>query len=309
MKQLKTNKKSWNQTELNTLYKYFMYQLDFIHEMIPTRTIGAISKKISNISIDIYEVNVVCKALRTYIDVNNVTQTRFWEISKDYNLEVSQATLSKAMNFGDTLNQFSLGRIARIIELDTNCVIETKKFNNIQGDLFSEIEEVKIVSETNEGEIIDEIIEVNNTPITTNIQEQLYTIGDSIKQIVNENNELKETKEFLINELKVSDDRLTSKKDELIKNKVKVSEITLNLERTKALNINLQYKIDELIHKDVINHELIEKVNERDVKLSNLIDDYNLVIEDNAKLIVENEDLKKEIERVKGGLFSFFKKK
>ena len=162
MKQLKTNKKSWNQTELNTLYKYFMYQLDFIHEMIPTRTIGAISKKISNMSIDIYEVNVVCKALRTYIDVNNVTQTRFWEISKDYNLEVSQATLSKAMNFGDTLNQFSLGRIARIIELDTNCVIETKKFNNIQGDLFSEIEEVKIVSETNEDEIIEQFLSDNN---------------------------------------------------------------------------------------------------------------------------------------------------
>lgn len=306
MKQLKTNKKSWNKTELNALYKYFMYPLDFTQQMIPTRTKGAISRKISDISIDVYDMNVVCKALRTYISVNGITQTRFWEISKDYDLEVSQATLSKAMNFGETLNQFSLGRIARVIELDSNCIIETKKFNDIQGDLFSEVNEPEMVIKTNETENETVII---NTPIVTNIQEQLYTIGDSIKQIVNENNELKETKEFLVNELKISDDRLTSKKEELSKNEAKVSEITINLERANALNKNLQHKIDELVHKDVINHELIEKVNERDVELFNLKTDYNLTIEDNAKLVVENEDLKKEIERLKGGLFGFFKKK
>lgn len=304
MKQLKTNKKSWNKTELNSLYKYFMYPLDFIHQMIPTRTKGAISRKISDISIDVYDMNVVCKALRTYITVNRITQTRFWEISKEYDLEVSQATLSKAMNFGETLNQFSLGRIARIIELDSNCIIETKKFNDVQGDLFSEVSEPETVAKTNETEAV-----IINTPIVSNIQEQLYTIGDSIKQIVNENNELKETKEFLVNELKISDDRLTSKKEELSKNEAKVSEITINLERANALNKNLQYKIDELVHKDVINHELIEKVNERDVELVNLKTDYNLTIEDNAKLVIENEDLKKEIERIKGGLFGFFKKK
>lgn len=304
MKQLKTNKKSWNKTELNSLYKYFMYPLDFIHQMIPTRTKGAISRKISDISIDVYDINVVCKALRTYITVNRITQTRFWEISKEYDLEVSQATLSKAMNFGETLNQFSLGRIARIIELDSNCIIETKKFNDVQGDLFSEVSEPETVAKTNETEAV-----IINTPIVSNIQEQLYTIGDSIKQIVNENNELKETKEFLVNELKISDDRLTSKKEELSKNEAKVSEITINLERANALNKNLQYKIDELVHKDVINHELIEKVNERDVELVNLKTDYNLTIEDNAKLVIENEDLKKEIERIKGGLFGFFKKK
>lgn len=306
MKQLKTNKKSWNKTELNSLYKYFMYPLDFIHQMIPTRTKGAISRKISDISIDVYDINVVCKALRTYITVNRITQTRFWEISKEYDLEVSQATLSKAMNFGETLNQFSLGRIARVIELDSNCIIETKKFNDVQGDLFSEVSEPETVAKTNETETEAVII---NTPIVSNIQEQLYTIGDSIKQIVNENNELKETKEFLVNELKISDDRLTSKKEELSKNEAKVSEITINLERANALNKNLQYKIDELVHKDVINHELIEKVNERDVELVNLKTDYNLTIEDNAKLVIENEDLKKEIERIKGGLFGFFKKK
>jgi hypothetical protein len=306
MKQLKTNKKSWNKTELNSLYKYFMYPLDFIHQMIPTRTKGAISRKISDISIDVYDMNVVCKALRTYITVNRITQTRFWEISKEYDLEVSQATLSKAMNFGETLNQFSLGRIARVIELDSNCIIETKKFNDVQGDLFSEVSEPETVAKTNETETEAVII---NTPIVSNIQEQLYTIGDSIKQIVNENNELKETKEFLVNELKISDDRLTSKKEELSKNEAKVSEITINLERANALNKNLQYKIDELVHKDVINHELIEKVNERDVELVNLKTDYNLTIEDNAKLVIENEDLKKEIERIKGGLFGFFKKK
>jgi hypothetical protein len=308
MKQLKTNKKSWNKTELNSLYKYFMHPLDFTHQMIPTRTKGAISRKISDISIDIYDINVVCKALRTYISVNNITQTRFWEISKEYDLEVSQATLSKAMNLGETLNQFSLGRIARVIELDSNCIIETKKFNDIQGDLFSEVNEPEMVVNNNETENEEETVNIN-TPIATNIQEQLYTIGDSIKQIVNENNELKETKEFLVNELKISDDRLTSKKEELSKNEAKVSEITLNLERSNALNKNLQYKIDELIHKDVINHELIEKVNERDVKLSILKTDYDLTIEDNAKLVIENEDLKKEIERIKGGLFGFFKKK
>ena len=306
MKQLKTNKKSWNKTELNSLYKYFMYPLDFIHQMIPTRTKGAISRKISDISIDVYDMNVVCKALRTYITVNRITQTRFWEISKEYDLEVSQATLSKAMNFGETLNQFSLGRIARVIELDSNCIIETKKFNDVQGDLFSEVSEPETVAKTNETETEAVII---NTPIVSNIQEQLYTIGDSIKQIVNENNELKETKEFLVNELKIRDDRLTSKKEELSKNEAKVSEITINLERANALNKNLQYKIDELVHKDVINHELIEKVNERDVELVNLKTDYNLTIEDNAKLVIENEDLKKEIERIKGGLFGFFKKK
>jgi hypothetical protein len=306
MKQLKTNKKSWNKTELNSLYKYFMYPLDFIHQMIPTRTKGAISRKISDISIDVYDMNVVCKALRTYITVNRITQTRFWEISKEYDLEVSQATLSKAMNFGETLNQFSLGRIARVIELDSNCIIETKKFNDVQGDLFSEVSEPETVAKTNETETEAVII---NTPIVSNIQEQLYTIGDSIKQIVNENNELKETKEFLVNELKISDDRLTSKKEELSKNEAKVSEITINLERANALNKNLQYKIDELVHKDVINHELIEKVNERDVELVNLKTDYNLTIEDNAKLVIENEDLKKENERIKGGLFGFFKKK
>ena len=231
---------------------------------------------------------------------------RVREISKEYDLEVSQATLSKAMNFGETLNQFSLGRIARIIELDSNCIIETKKFNDVQGDLFSEVSEPETVAKTNETETEAVII---NTPIVSNIQEQLYTIGDSIKQIVNENNELKETKEFLVNELKISDDRLTSKKEELSKNEAKVSEITINLERANALNKNLQYKIDELVHKDVINHELIEKVNERDVELVNLKTDYNLTIEDNAKLVIENEDLKKEIERIKGGLFGFFKKK
>jgi hypothetical protein len=304
MKELKTNKKSWNKTELNSLYKYFMYPLDFIHQMIPTRTKGAISRKISDISIDVYDMNVVCKTLRTYITVNRITQTRFWEISKEYDLEVSQATLSKAMNFGETLNQFSLGRIARVIELDSNCIIETKKFNDVQGDLFSEVSEPETVAKTNETEAV-----IINTPIVSNIQEQLYTIGDSIKQIVNENNELKETKEFLVNELKISDDRLTSKKEELSKNEYKVSEITIKLERANALNKNLQYKIDELVHKDVINHELIEKVNERDVELVNLKTDYNLTIEDNAKLVIENEYLKKEIERLKGGLFGFLKKK
>jgi hypothetical protein len=283
-----------------------MYQVEFIHEMIPTRTTGAITKKISNISIDIYDSNVVSKALRTYIDVNRITQTRFWEISKEYDLEVSQATLSKAMNFGESLNQFSLGRIARVIELDTNCIIETKKFNDVQGDLFSENKESQIVSETNETEIVEE---VKHSPIVINIQEQLYTIGDSIKQIVDENIELKETKEFLINELKISDDRLTAKKEELSKNDNKVLELTTTLERSNALNKNLQHKIDELMHKDVINHELIEKVTERDGELNNLKIDYDLTIQDNAKLTVENEDLKKEIERLKGGLFGFFKKK